>query len=90
MNTQTTKLKIPDMRFNHIFSNSLQREMKRQNKEKVTTYILCKVILKDIIIIPFIQNFLWTTALMGFRGPLKNLFRNIRSSFFSSGRKSTI
>ena len=90
MNGETPKLKIPDMRFNHIFSMSLQREMKRQNKKRVTAYILSKVILRDIIIIPFVQNFLWTSAIMTFRDPLKKFVRNVRSLFFPFGRKSAL
>lgn len=90
MNREALKLKIPDMRFNHIFSMSLQKEMKKQNKERVTTYILGKVIFKDIIIIPFLQNILWTSTLIILRDPLKNFFRNVRVLFFPSGRKSAL
>lgn len=74
------KLKVPDMRFNHIFANSVQREMKRQGKEKMTYYILGKVIIKDIIIMPFLQNLLWTGALITLKEPLRKMFAHIRNT----------
>ncbi len=78
------------MRFNHIFTKSLQKEMKRQNEDKITYYILGKVIIRDIIIMPFLQNMLWTGVLMTFKDPLKRYLGHVKNLLVPPRRKAAI
>lgn len=87
---ESPKLPIPDMRFNHIFSKSLQREMKMQQANKVTYYILGKVIIRDIIIMPFLQNMLWTGIFMTLKDPLRAYIRNVKNLLIAPRKNATI
>lgn len=87
INHDVPKLKVPDMRFNYIFTKSLEKEMMRQGKDAVTYYILGKVILRDIIIIPFLQNMIWTGALITLKDPIKKYCSYLRQVLFPTARK---
>lgn len=64
--------------------------MKRQQTNKVTYYILGKVIIRDIIIMPFLQNMLWTGIFMTLRDPLKGYIRHVKNLLIPPRRKVAI
>ncbi|CCK72743.1 uncharacterized protein KNAG_0L01230 [Huiozyma naganishii CBS 8797] len=65
-------IKIPEMRFNYVFNNALKAEAARHNVAEPTTWMVCKVVCKDVLLMPFLQSFLWTALLISMKTPLKN------------------
>ncbi|SCV04404.1 LAME_0H18162g1_1 [Lachancea meyersii CBS 8951] len=72
---EVQKLAIPDLRFQQTFQNALKREAKKNKKigtegnddENISTAVICKVILRDVLFMPFVQGILWTSILIAMK-----------------------
>ncbi|SCU83808.1 LAMI_0C04786g1_1 [Lachancea mirantina] len=79
---------IPDLRFEQTFMNAVRKEAiarhgitaKTQDssdgKVKITAGVVCKVILRDVFLMPFVQGILWTSVLIAMRPWLSNATRS--------------
>ncbi|SCU85066.1 LAFA_0D13696g1_1 [Lachancea sp. 'fantastica'] len=74
--TEVQKLPIPDLRFQQTFQNSLKREAEKNKKVGtqeangegvINAAVVCKVVLRDVLILPFVQGILWTTVLIALK-----------------------
>ncbi|SMN19962.1 similar to Kazachstania naganishii KNAG_0L01230 hypothetical protein [Maudiozyma saulgeensis] len=74
---------IPDLRFSNVIYNALAKETKRQNLTDPNLKIIAKVLLRDVILMPFIQSIVWTGFIISLRPTLKNLVQ-LGKSFNSS------
>ena len=74
---------IPDTRFANVFYNSLAKETKKQNLQNPNIKVVTKVLLRDMIVMPFIQSFVWASFLISFKPTLRALV-NFTKSFNSS------
>ncbi|CCF59331.1 hypothetical protein KAFR_0G02990 [Kazachstania africana CBS 2517] len=75
-------LAIPDTRFGYVFRKAVQKELRKQVKETDSdnkhinkNLIICKVIARDVILMPFIQSILWTGFLISFKPCLRGFIR---------------
>lgn len=70
-------IKIPDTRFEQTFRRAIDREVAKQNalsgkstddkKSGPSAYVICKVVVRDVLLMPFIQSVLWTGFLLGLK-----------------------
>ncbi|CCD25974.2 uncharacterized protein NDAI_0G01990 [Naumovozyma dairenensis CBS 421] len=77
---------IPDTRFQQVFQNALERERNKlypdttkQNTGTLVTesLVIFKVILRDVILLPFIQSVLWTEFLIVCKPRIYRGFKSI-------------
>lgn len=73
------KVSIPDLRFEQTFKNALKREALKNKQYKakngtdtdsespLSASIICKVVLRDVLLLPFLQGALWTGVLIAMR-----------------------
>lgn len=65
--TANKPLYIPDTRFAYTFRNSLQKEAVKRKETQPSKTSICKVIFRDVILMPFLQNMLWVCLLLAFK-----------------------
>lgn len=64
---------IPDTRFANVFYNSLAKETKKQKLNNPNFKVVSKVLLRDVIIMPFVQSMVWASFLISFRPTLRKM-----------------
>lgn len=69
--------KVPDFRFNKIFERKLNYECKQQGKDSPDWLVVSKIVIKDIILMPFLQNIVWTGLLIYAIKPIKLWINNV-------------
>ncbi|CAB4254044.1 similar to hypothetical protein KAFR_0G02990 [Kazachstania africana CBS 2517] [Maudiozyma barnettii] len=70
---------IPDVRFSNVFYTALAKETKRQKLNDPNFKIITKVLLRDVILMPFIQSIVWTGFIISFKPTLKQLVQSTKS-----------
>ncbi|SCW01161.1 LAFE_0D06436g1_1 [Lachancea fermentati] len=81
---EVPKIAIPDIRFEQTFKNALRREATKnhklhatqqgsQEKPVVTAAIVCKVVFRDVLLVPFVQGILWTGFLIALKPWLRHM-----------------
>ncbi|SCV01168.1 LANO_0F10484g1_1 [Lachancea nothofagi CBS 11611] len=80
---EVQKLAIPDLRFQQTFQNALKREAKKNKKlgtesegnDRISASVICKVVLRDVLLLPFLQGILWTGILIAMKPWLRLVVR---------------
>ncbi|SCU97742.1 LADA_0H07998g1_1 [Lachancea dasiensis] len=81
---EVQKLAIPDLRFQQTFQNAVKKEARRTNERPetqsdkqghLTASVICKVVLRDVIIMPLVQGMLWTGILIAMKPWLRFMVR---------------
>lgn len=78
-NAQLPKFPIPDVRFSNVFYKALTKETKKQNLENPNLKVIVKVLVRDVILMPFIQSILWTGFIISIRPSVKHLITASKS-----------
>ncbi|CEP60619.1 uncharacterized protein LALA0_S01e15104g [Lachancea lanzarotensis] len=87
--SEVHKLPIPDLRFQQTFQNSLKREAKKNKKVgteqandegTINAAVICKVVLRDVLFLAFVQRILWTTVLIAMKPWLRYVVRQGQTS----------
>ncbi|KAG0666956.1 hypothetical protein C6P45_000165 [Maudiozyma exigua] len=81
--TQLPKFPIPDVRFSNVFYKALTKETEKQKLVNPNLKVVVKVLVRDVILMPFIQSILWTGFIISVRPSVKHLI-SVGKSFKSS------
>ncbi|CUS23560.1 LAQU0S10e03202g1_1 [Lachancea quebecensis] len=77
--TGAQKIVVPDLRFEQTFQKALRREANKNQKASsqghitadtdsvISASVICKVVLRDVLLMPFLQGILWTSALIALK-----------------------
>ncbi|CAR23245.1 uncharacterized protein KLTH0E04576g [Lachancea thermotolerans CBS 6340] len=77
--TGAQKVAVPDLRFEQTFQRALRREASKNQKATsqghsttdadatISASVICKVVLRDVLLMPFLQGILWTSALIALK-----------------------
>lgn len=53
-------------------------QLQKNQPAKVSSYVVCKVVVRDVILMPFVQGVLWTGLLITMRPWLRKMVQNGR------------
>lgn len=81
--SQSPFIPIPDTRFANVFNNALNKEVKKQNLSSPNFKVVAKVLIRDIILMPFVQSIVWTGFLISFK-PMVRHFIQWGKAFITS------
>ena len=63
--TPNKHLNIPDLRFEKVFKKALHRELAPSSSLSRKAGVITKVVVRDVLLMPLLQSFVLSLALMG-------------------------